>query len=535
LRRPSAHAAQTATHSTRTPAAFQRPVARIAVAVTALTIVILAARQGPSEATPQPIPLVPASILPTNVGVGLATNLPVNLEFSQPMSAASVADGLQIYPEAFTKLSWSSDGRHLAIAPAPRWQTDERYVLVLPGSVRLANGSVLGAALRYSFTTSTAPTVTEFSIHRSERGAASKWPAQDQSVASDRSQLPADTTAQASAMATINISFSAAMNRAEVERSFLITPAVPGTMSWGGTTLTFTPSVRLNPATRYAVAVVGVHDSSGNRLAGDIAFSFTIASRARVSKVAPADGAKGIEPRTVRVWFSTAVDPEATAAAFRLVDMNLKEAVAGTLSWNADRTQLRYLARSALPKGHRFEIRILKGARDADGNPLSATFGFTTRAAAPAAPKTSSGPLYAAPSPSGSVQSYALALINASRRAFGFAPLALDARLSAVASAHAWDQIRYGYFSHYSRDGSSYRDRITAAGISWSHAGENQCEDYGSITHAISWCHSYMMAEPYPGVWNHIANILDPNFTRVGFGYGRASDGRLVMTWDFIG
>jgi hypothetical protein len=57
----------------------------------------------------------------------------------------------------------------------------------------------------------------------------------------------------------------------------------------------------------------------------------------------------------------------------------------------------------------------------------------------------------------------------------------------------------------------------------------------GSVTGVIAGCHSLMMAEPYPGYWNHIANILDPNFTRVGFGYARRSDGMLLMTWDFAG
>ena len=72
-------------------------------------------------------------------------------------------------------------------------------------------------------------------------------------------------------------------------------------------------------------------------------------------------------------------------------------------------------------------------------------------------------------------------------------------------------------------------------GGSFTHSGESQCYDYGSVSSAIAWCHSVMMAEPYPGQWNHIANILDPNFTRVGFGYAVKSNGEVIMTWDFAG
>jgi uncharacterized protein YkwD len=519
---------------------FQRPLVRIAVAAMALAIVVAAARQGSSQATQQPAPSDPVSILPANIGTGLQTDRPVHVDFAQPMDTASVAQSLLISPEITTSLSWSHDARHLAIAPTQRWEPDERYVVILPSSSQLANGSVLGAALRYSFTTRAAPTVIEFSVHRRGLDRLTRL-SLDRAIPDEKTSTavapaapatPADTAQGASATTTISIRFSSAMNRAEVGHSFLISPAAAGSLSWLGSTLTFTPSRRLDPGARYSIALVGVHDMQGDRLAGDTAFSFTIASRAHVTKVSPANGAKGVAPRAVEVSFSDAVDAETTGSAFRLFDVNAKAPVAGSLGWNPNRTKLGFSPRAALAPGHRFEIRIGGDARDVDGNVVSGTYSFVTRAAERA---TTARPAYRAPSPSGSVQAYALALINTSRRAFGFAPLTLDSRLTAVASAHAWDQIRYGYFSHLSRDGSTFRQRISAAGISWSHAGENQCLDYGSITHALSWCHSIMMAEPYPGVWNHIANILDPNFTRVGFGYGIGSDGKLVMTWDFIG
>ena len=504
------------------------------VATLALTLVVLAARGGASEAAPQTAPPAVVSILPANVGVGIPTTHPVRLDFAQPMNAVSVADALQVYPETGTTLAWSSDARHVTIVPKPRWDTDERYVLVLPATTQLANGSVLGSAIRYSFTTTTAPRVIGFSIHRDVEAAATHWAALDRAIAPDPTPVPADTAEGASAATSISVTFSSTMNRADVERSFLISPEVAGELSWGGSTLSFLPAKRLEPGTRYSVAFIGAHDANGDQLAGDVSFSFTIGSRASVVRVTPGNGATGVTPGSVQLWFSAAVDPTATAGAFRLIDTNVKQSIPGTLTWNADRTLLTYAPRAALAKGHRFEVRLLPGALDNDGNALTASYAFTTKRAATAT-RRAAAPVYPAPSASGSVQAYALALINTSRRAFGFAPLSLDARVSAVAAAHAWDQIRYGYFSHVSRDGSTFRDRLAAAGISYSHAGENQCEDYGSITHAISWCHSIMMAEPYPGVWNHIANILNPNFTRVGFGYGQASDGRLVMTWDFIG
>ena len=251
-----------------------------------------------------------------------------------------------------------------------------------------------------------------------------------------------------------------------------------------------------------------------------------------VSVAQLASGATGVSGGSVQLWFSAPVDTDSAGAAFRLVDTSHGSSVAGSVTWSDDGTQLTFKPKAALAAGHRFEVRIGAGAVDFDGNPVRGTFAFTTKAA-PAPSRH--GVTYVPPAGGASAQAYALALINASRKAYGFAPLRLDAALSAVAQAHAVDQVRYNYFSHVGRDGSTYRDRITRAGISWSHAGENQCLDYGGITHALAWCHSIMMAEPYPGVWNHIANILDPNFNRVGFGYAQASDGKLIMTWDFAG
>jgi uncharacterized protein YkwD len=476
--------------------------------------------------------------------VGIATQQGLSIDFASPMSAPSVADSLRLNPIAAVHMAWSEDARHLHVTPAARWQTDTRYELEIPASAQLANGSVLGAPLRFAFTTQTAPTVTSFSVIRV--GASTEMAtrlameeAATQQLATGQRAIPADTADKTSARVSVTIGFSAAMNREEVERGFLVSPTVKGTFAWRGASVTFTPSSRLDPSARYAIAVVGAHDAQGNPLGGDLSFSFNTVSPVHVLHVSPANGARGVKSRTVTVLFSGAVDTAATGRAFRLVDLNTKRLVAGSLKWNTARTLLRYAAKDGLAAGHRFEIRVARGSADADGNSILATYRFYAKSAArrvttrTRTPTSTYRPVYSAPAPSGNAASYALALINASRSAYGFSPLRLDASLSAVAQAHATDQVVNGYFSHNSLNGMTPEDRMRAAGISFSRSGENQCYDYGSVTSAIAWCHSIMMAEPYPGYWNHIGNILSPNFTRVGFGYAVKSNGEVIMTWDF--
>ena len=116
-----------------------------------------------------------------------------------------------------------------------------------------------------------------------------------------------------------------------------------------------------------------------------------------------------------------------------------------------------------------------------------------------------------------------------------FAPLVLDPAISAVASAHAWDMLNYGYFSHTGRDGSRVAQRLSRAGISFSASGENICYHAGiGVRATLDWCHQTFMAEPYPGYANHIGNILSPRFSRVGIGIA-SSGGQVKIVWDFAG
>jgi uncharacterized protein YkwD len=461
------------------------------------------------------------------VGTGIGTRQAVTLPFAEAMDPSALADALQIEPAAQFRIEWTSDHRSAILAPADRWQTDAHYVLTIPGGTRMAAGARLQAPARFTFTTQTAPAVTDFEVRVVGEPADADRLARVRKAPGSLPEPPADTASSVSARTSIRIGFSATMNRADVEHAFVISPAVPGTVAWEGSTLVFSPAERFDPNARYAVSLVGARDVDGNPLGGDATFSFTTASAAQVVKVRPGTGATGVTDRSVSVWFSAPMDASATGAAFRLWDMSAGRAVAGKVAWNDRATALTFTPASSLPGGHRFEIRIGSGTRDGDGNAFTSVFTFTTRA--PARPATPTAPV------SGSAQQYALAQINAARKAYGFPPLVLDSAISAVATAHAVDQIRYGYFSHTGRDGSDVQARLRAAGISFSYAGENQCETTGStLTHALDWCYSVMMAEPYPGYWNHIGNILGPNFTRVGFGYAEAG-GRIVMTWDFAG
>lgn len=504
----------------RHPAVARALIAGLALALAAAISIGGAAQAGLTAVLPAPV-----SILPVNVGVGIGTHDPVTLSFEREMDRASVEAALAITPARDLRLAWSADGRALRVIPVGAWQTDLRYAVVIGTSARTAAGAMLDAPARFGFTTQTAPRIQEFSARFVSE------PPDDakalQAAGDDAAVSAPDLTSQVSAQTAVRITFNAPMNRGEVEAGFLLSPAVPGIFSWAGTTMTFTPIERLAPDARYAVSFSGAHDLGGNPLVGDTSFSFTTRAAAQLVQSAPAAGATRVRDTEVVLSFSQPVDPEAVGAALRVRDRTTGKTLTGSIVWNASATQLRFTPARAFAAGHRFDVSLAEGAADADGNAVAASLTFTTRASA--------RPVIAAPAPSATLVGQALNQVNAARAAYGFGPLALSSAISAVANAHAWDMLKNGYFGHTSLDGTTRENRLRNAGISFGWSGENLCYSNTSArspTDVLNWCDAQFMAEPYPGVANHIGNVLGSNYTRIGIGIA-VSGSKVYVVWDF--
>jgi hypothetical protein len=97
---------------------------------------------------------------------------------------------------------------------------------------------------------------------------------------------------------------------------------------------------------------------------------------------------------------------------------------------------------------------------------------------------------------------------NQQRVAGGLPALHLDSRLNQSASLKAGDMFSEDYWAHVSPSGTQPWHWFTAAGYGYSYAGENLAKDFDTTSGAIQgWMNS-------PG---HRANILNPNYTDVGF------------------
>lgn len=126
-----------------------------------------------------------------------------------------------------------------------------------------------------------------------------------------------------------------------------------------------------------------------------------------------------------------------------------------------------------------------------------------------------------------SVEASSHARINQARRTEGKPDLLLDPVLTEVARAYSRRMRDEGFFGHQDPSGSGLVDRLRAAGVSFSLAGENLAHVDGASNPAAA-AHDLLMSNPA-----HRGNILDARYTEVGIGVAE-SGGTYWMTQIFL-
>ncbi|MDP3987925.1 MAG: CvpA family protein [Candidatus Levybacteria bacterium] len=101
-----------------------------------------------------------------------------------------------------------------------------------------------------------------------------------------------------------------------------------------------------------------------------------------------------------------------------------------------------------------------------------------------------------------------LVLVNKERTSRGLSVLTMDDDLKKVARSHSEDMFARGYFSHYTPESLSPFDRLAQADITYLYAGENLALA-PNVELAMQ---GFMNSE------GHKANILSPNFGKIGIG-----------------
>ena len=114
-------------------------------------------------------------------------------------------------------------------------------------------------------------------------------------------------------------------------------------------------------------------------------------------------------------------------------------------------------------------------------------------------------------------------LVNAQRRAYGLAPVALSEELCVKARVKSQDMAKNRYFDHNSPTYGSPFAMMQQLGVSYRFAGENIAMGYATPEAVVN---AWMNSE------GHRANILNANYQTLGVGY--VADGNYWTQW-FIG
>ena len=127
------------------------------------------------------------------------------------------------------------------------------------------------------------------------------------------------------------------------------------------------------------------------------------------------------------------------------------------------------------------------------------------------------------PRPRPDLEAQMLELVNQERVSRGLKPLEEDAELKEVARKHSADMFARGYFSHYTPEDKSPFDRMKEANINFTTAGENL-----ALAPTLPIAHNGLMNSP-----GHRANILNPQFGRVGIGILDGGRRGLMISQEF--
>lgn len=114
-------------------------------------------------------------------------------------------------------------------------------------------------------------------------------------------------------------------------------------------------------------------------------------------------------------------------------------------------------------------------------------------------------------------ESQVLQAINARRKKHGRRPLSRSALLDSVASAHAREMARLGFFGHVSPTTGDVAQRVRAAGFAYARVTENLGEAATPLE-----AHQAIVASP-----GHLANVLDEKVEMVGLGTARVRRGSI--------
>jgi methionine-rich copper-binding protein CopC len=323
-----------------------------------------------------------SSTTPANNATGVALNQAIAANFSEAMNPLTITsnDVRVTAPGGITVLGTVAySGNTMTFTPTIPLASDTTFTgTITTGATDLA-GNPLAHNFVWSFTTGATPDTTDPTVS---------------------STNPANNATGVALNQSIAAIFSEAMNPLTITSANVTVTApggvaVLGTVSYVGSTMTFTPSSVLAADTLFTGTITtGATDLAGNPLAHNYVWSFTTGATPdttdpTVVSTNPANDATGVAlNQSIAATFSEAMNPLTITSANVTVTAPGGVVVPGTVNYAG--TTLTFTPTNPLAASTIFTGTITTGATDLAGNPLANNYvwTFTTGAVPDTTPPT---------------------------------------------------------------------------------------------------------------------------------------------------
>ena len=308
---------------------------------------------------PFTVNLLAASVSSTNPASGataVVVNTKIIASFSKPMTAANITSATFIVAGVTGVVTCPGTCTIAIFTPATRLAANTTF------TATITTGAGLASPYVWTFTTGATVDVTAPTVSSTNPANAATGVALNQKIAATFSKVMDSTTFTAT--------------------TFLVkqgTTAVPGAVSYAGTTATFTPTANLTGSLVYTATITtGATDLAGNGLASNFVWTFTTGTASNTSAptvtlTVPANAATGVGiNQTINATFSTGMDPSTINTGTFTVAGPGVTPVTGTVAYNATSKVATFAPASSLTSNATFTATITTGAQDLSGNALAA-------------------------------------------------------------------------------------------------------------------------------------------------------------------
>lgn len=302
---------------------------------------------------------VVSSTIPTNGAFGVPLNQVISVNFNEEMnpetidlSSIIITAGDVVIPGTVTY-----SGLTATFTPSTRLTTNTLYTGRVTTAVKDEAGNALQTDFVWTFTTGLNPLV----------------------VSTDPANLAVDVSPNKIITATFNMSMNPATLNASTFTVKQGTTVIPGTITYSGTMVSFTPTTPLDENKIYTVTITkGAENIVGTELASDYVWTFTTGLRPIVIATDPVNNATGVPlNKVIRATFNMPMNPLTLSATTFTVKQGTTT-VLGVISYSG--STVSFTPTLPLVENKIYTCTITTSAQNSAGTPMANNYvwNFTT-------------------------------------------------------------------------------------------------------------------------------------------------------------